>query len=65
MSQDKRLIYTGKHQIKILRFDENNGSYTLLQEKNQIAPFIDIKLLRTGEILVYEETTSDLVKYSP
>lgn len=63
VSQDKKLIYTGRNIIKILRFDEQLGSYTLLQD-SQIGPFIDIKLLASGELLVYEERTSDLVKYN-
>jgi hypothetical protein len=30
-----------------------------------VKSFIDIKLLPTGELIVFDENTSDLVKYDP
>lgn len=64
VSQDKKYIYTGKRTLRVLQMDENNGNYLLLKAGSKVAPFLDIKLLRNGELLVYEENSSDLVKYS-
>ena len=64
VSSDKRYIFTGKNHLKVLQFDVSSGKYLLLKAGADIAPFIDIKVLNNGEMLVYEEHTSDLVKYT-
>lgn len=47
--------------LKVLEL--KNGQYTLLNKGQAVKSFIDIKLLPTGELIVFDENTSDLIKY--
>ena len=42
-----------------------SGQYTILNKGRDVKSFIDMKLLQNGELVVFDEQTSDLVKYSP
>ncbi len=42
-----------------------NGQYTLLNKGKAVKSFFDIKLLPSGELIVFDENSSDLVKYDP
>lgn len=64
VSRDKKFIFTGKNRLRVLQKDSNSKNYLILNSGSEIEPFIDIKLLNTGELLVFEENSSDLVKYS-
>lgn len=61
VSQDERFIYVGRNVLKVLELD--NGQYKLLDNADHIRPFIDLKLLESGEVITFDEATSDLVKY--
>lgn len=63
MSPNQRFIYCGKEELKVLEL--RNGQYTLLNKGKAVKSFIDIKLLPTGELIVFDENSSDLVKYDP
>lgn len=63
VTPDERFIYVGKNVLKVLELD--NGVYKLLDNADHVRPFIDLKLLGTGEVLTFDEGTSDLVKYDP
>lgn len=63
MSPNQRFIYCGKEELKVLEL--RNNQYTLLNKGKAVKSFIDIKLLPTGELIVFDENTSDLVKYDP
>lgn len=54
-------MFTGKNTLKIL--ENIDGKYGLLKMGGNIEPFTDLKLLRNGNILIYAQETSDLVKY--
>jgi len=41
------------------------GQYTILNKGREVKSFIDMKLLPNGELVVFDQETSDLVKYSP
>jgi len=61
VTQDQRYIFTGKGDLKVLEL--RGDRYTLLNIGDHIERFIDIKLLKSGELLVFQEKNSDLVKY--
>ena len=61
MSPNQRFIYCGKDQLKVL--ESKNGQYTLLNKGKEVKSFIDIKLLPTGELVVFDKESSDLIKY--
>lgn len=61
MSRDQTLIYTGKNKLRVLNLID--GRYNLLKVGENIENFVDIKLLKNGEIIVLQERNSDLVKY--
>lgn len=63
VTPDERFIYVGRNVLKVLELE--NGQYKLLDNADHIRPFIDLKLLGTGEVLTFDEATSDLVKYDP
>ena len=65
VTKDEGLIYVGKHDLKVLEM--RNQRYSVVQNLGHgVNSFIDIKLLKnTGELIVFEENTSDLVRYSP
>lgn len=65
VTNDENLIYVGKFALHVLQMA--NNQYNLLQGRGDgINSFIDIKLLKsTGELIVFEEKTSDLVRYTP
>lgn len=61
MTADQKYIYTGKNDLKVLEL--RGDRYTLLNVGEHVNRFIDIKLLDNDELIVFEEETSDLVKY--
>lgn len=61
VSRDGKFIFTGKNTLKIL--ENIKDKYGLLKMGGNVEPFIDLKLLRNGNILVFAQETSDLVKY--
>lgn len=62
VTPDERFIYVGKNVLKVLELE--NGQYKLLDNADHIRPFIDFKLLRnSGELITFDENTSDLIKY--
>lgn len=64
VTPDERYIYVGKNKLKVLELE--NGQYKLLDNADHINPFIDLKLLRdTGEVITFDENSSDLIKYDP
>jgi hypothetical protein len=63
VTPDERFVYVGKTVLKVLELV--NGQYKLLDNADHIRPFIDLKLLKTGEVITFDEATSDLVKYDP
>lgn len=63
VTPDERFIYVGKNVMKVLELD--NGQYKLLDNADHIRPFIDFKLLKNGDLITYDENTSDLIKYDP
>lgn len=40
-----------------------DGKYGLLKRGRNIPPFIDICLMRNGDLIVYEEKSADLLKF--
>ena len=62
VSRDGKFIFTGKTTLKIL--ENIKDKYGLLKMGGNVEPFIDLKLLRNGNILVFAQETSDLVKYN-
>jgi len=65
VTPDESLIYVGNNVLKVLG-QEPNGSVTLLDEGAHIKRFIDLKVLKaTGEVILFDEQTSDLIKYDP
>lgn len=62
-SNNKHVIYAGKEELKILEMEEK--SCRLLNKGKNVAPFIDLKLLPNGYLIVHEEETLDLVMYDP
>lgn len=65
VTRDEGLIYLGKFRLEVL--ENQNGNYNLLQNRGaNINQFIDIKLVKsTGQLIVFEEASSDLVRYTP
>ena len=63
VTPDERFIYVGRNVLKVLELE--NGQYKLLDNADHIRPFIDVKLLGSGEVITFDEATSDLVKYDP
>ena len=63
VSPDQQYIYTGRRQMKAL--ERQGDSYRLLNVGSNVQPFIDAKLLDTGEVITFDEATSDLVMYDP
>lgn len=61
VSPDQSFIYCGQNELKVLQLKA--GQYTLLNKGKNVKSFIDIKLLPTGELVVFDEATSDLIKY--
>lgn len=61
VSPDQSIIYCGQTELKVLQLKA--GQYTLLNKGKAVKSFIDIKLLPTGELIVFDESTSDLIKY--
>lgn len=61
MSPNQRYIYCGKQELKVLEM--RNGQYTMLGKGKGVKSFIDIKLLPSGELIVFDEASSDLIKY--
>jgi hypothetical protein len=61
VTPDEKFVYVGKNVLKVL--EKLNGQYKLLDNADHIRPFIDLKLLNTGEVITFDEATSDLVKY--
>lgn len=62
VTPDERFIYVGKNELKVLELE--NGQYKLLDNADHIRKFIDMKVLRsTGEVITFDEDTSDLIKY--
>lgn len=60
-TSDRRLIFAGKSDLKILELLDNKG--TLLNKGKNVASFIDIKLIANNQLLVHEDSTLDLVVY--
>jgi hypothetical protein len=66
ITPDEKYIYVGKNVLKVLEFDPNLQQYRLLDSADHIRPFIDFKLLKnSGDLIVFDENTSDLIKYDP
>ena len=63
VTPDERFIYVGKNVMKVLELE--NGQYKLLDNADHVRPFIDFKLLKNGDLITYDENTSDLIKYDP
>lgn len=64
VTPDEKFVYVGKNELKVLELE--NGQYKLLDNADHINPFIDLKLLKdTGEVITFEENTSDLIKFDP
>lgn len=64
VTPDEKLLYVGRNELKVLERD--GGQYRLLDNATHIKPFIDLKLMRdTGEVITFDENTSDLIKYDP
>lgn len=63
VTPDERFIYVGKNVLKVLEMQ--NGQYKLLDNADHIRPFIDFNLLKSGEVITFDEATSDLIKYDP
>lgn len=64
VTPDEKLVYVGRNELKVLERDGNQ--YRLLDNATHIRPFIDLKLMRdTGEVITFDENTSDLIKYDP
>lgn len=61
MSRDGRFIYCGKKELRIL--ESVGEKYGLLKVKNNVERFIDLKLMKNGQILTFSEQNSDLIKY--
>ena len=61
VSKDGNFIYTGKQGIRILQ--KIKGKYGLLKKGAKLPKFIDIKVTNERELLLFEEETSDLVKF--
>ena len=49
--------------MKVL--EQKGDKYTILNKGSNVKSFIDIKLLPTGELISFDEETSDLIKYDP
>jgi hypothetical protein len=57
-------IYTGRRNLRLLEC--KNNQFILQTKPNEVKAFSDLYLLkRTGELIVLETGTSDLVKYDP
>jgi len=63
VTPDEKFIYVGKNELKVL--EREGGAYKLLDNATHIKPFIDLKLLNSGEVITFDENTSDLIKYDP
>jgi hypothetical protein len=62
VTPDERFIYVGKNVLKVLEYQD--GTYKLMDNADHVRPFIDLNLLRnSGEVITFDEATSDLVKY--
>jgi hypothetical protein len=63
VTPDEKFVYVGRNELKVLERD--GASYKLLDNATHIKPFIDLKLLDSGEVITFDENTSDLIKYDP
>lgn len=60
-SADRSLVFAGKENLKILELQDSKG--TLLNRGKNVGSFVDIKLIQSGQLLVHEDATLDLVFY--
>lgn len=60
-SPNGRFVYCGRNELKVL--ENMEGKYGLLKKGKNIRPFIDICLMRNGDLIVYDEETADLLKF--
>lgn len=75
VSPNQKFIYCGRESLKIMERKSPGeqtapslgptSQYVLLNKGGNVRDFADIKLLNSGELIVWEEDSSDLVKYDP
>ena len=62
VTPDEKYIYVGRKELKVL--ENRNGRYKLMNNNGHIKPFIDLKLMPNRDIILFDELTSDLIKYN-
>ena len=61
MSFDGRFVYCGKKELKVL--EKMGDQYGMMKVGKHIEAFVDLKVMKNGNVIVFDEATSDLVKY--
>jgi len=61
VSFDGRFVYCGKKEFKVL--EKLGEQYGMMKVGKHIEPFVDIKVLKNGNVIVFDEQTSDLIKF--
>lgn len=61
VSPDEKYIYAGKNELKVL--ENRGGRFKFLDMATHVQPFIDLKLLPSGDVIIFDKATSDLIKY--
>lgn len=61
VSFDGRFVYCGKKELKVL--EKMGDQYGMMKVGKHIEAFVDLKVMKNGNVIVFDEATSDLVKY--
>ena len=61
VSKNLRMIYTGGEQMAALTLEGER--YRIVDIGSEVEPFIDAKLLETGDLVTFEKRSSDLVLF--
>jgi hypothetical protein len=61
VSYDGRFVYCGKKQLKVL--EKMGNQYGMMKVGNHVDSFVDLKVMKNGNVIVFDESTSDLIKY--
>jgi hypothetical protein len=61
VSYDGRFVYCGKKQLKVL--EKMGNQYGMMKVGKHIDSFVDLKVMKNGNVIVFYQETSDLIKY--
>lgn len=64
VSKDGQYVYCGRNNLNILSWNAVDDHYDLISKGTEVKKFIDAKVTNDGSIIVIDQKTSDMIKYS-